>query len=135
MAATVSKLPKGWLATLAPEVQREVAAYLQGIEKNAQPSEFDVADASTATTTATITSRTVNDTLNGSAGTDSGAEPIPIGIGPGTASVDSMTRIANMLTALYANDAALLTAIETLSARLNTLVGTVNEIIAAETPD
>lgn len=130
MARTISGLPK----SMADKLTAEEIAYLQKIEKNAQPSTFDVADATTATTSATLTSRVVNDSLNGVAGTDPGGSPIGLGNSGGTTVNDSFTRLANILNALYTNDANLLAAIEELSDRVNALVGTVNEIIAAETP-
>lgn len=128
----VSALPKSMADKLSPE---EIA-YLQKIEKYAQPpADFNVSDASTGTTTATINSRVVNDSLNGVAGTDPGTSPIGLGNSGGTTVNDSFTRLANLINTAYANDAALLDAIEELSDRLNTLVAKVNEIIAAETPD
>lgn len=81
-------------------------------------------------TTVTVTSRTVNDSLNGVAGTDPGTNPIGLGNSGGTTVNDSFTRLANILNAQYTNDANLATAIGALNTRTTDLENKINDIVS-----
>ena len=96
--AAVSKLPANWLKDLSPEA----VAYLQKLEKQASaaPDLSGITVPDEANTTATVTTRTVDDDLNGVAGTDAGTDPISIGNSGGTTVNDSFTIIAHLQRAI-----------------------------------
>lgn len=127
--AAVSKLPANWLKDLSPEA----VAYLQKLEKQASaaPDLSGITVPAEANTTATVTTRTVDDDLNGVAGTDAGTDPISIGNSGGTTVNDSFTIIANIFNAQYLNDANLAAAIVTLSDRLNAALAVIEDLRAA----
>lgn len=127
--AAVSKLPANWLKDLPPEA----VAYLQKIETqaNAAPDLSDVDVPADADTTATVTTRTFNDSLNSVPGVDPGTDPATLGNGGGTTVGDSFKKIANEFNTVHTNCGNLLDAIETLSDRLNAALAVIEELRAA----
>lgn len=93
---------------------------------------FDEAPLTPGSTSATVTSRTVTDGNNSTAGVDAGTDPIAIGYKATDSQTwfDSFTIIKNILNAQYTNDANLDAAVDALNTRTTDLENKLNDVIS-----